>query len=599
MTIIARNIAILATVGASFAMLATAQDIHTEVDVDYSETPQLREINKLNFPATLNLPAEKTARMPYSTANVRIGVPRTITTLEPVAYGDTIYTTPYRGYAALGFMPTFNAAISAGYKILDTDRTRLNAWMQYDGNVYKGERMLIYDCEPEDKVYARRHTVLLGTSLHQAIGNTSFIDAGVDYTYSHYNTPIFPETCHQGVHRLNASMLWTLKYGGLNYGLGAEYGRFAYVNQIGYDIAPDINGSLLPKNPMRENHFQVNGFFNGKFWGASSVGINVALSHNSYERTFKLVQNSSSPNSILPIAQEQNRLTTLTLNPFYQVDIDKIKLDLGAQIDLTFNAGKIFHIAPKVKALWDVSDFVKLYAKISGGSWANRLGSLYDVTPYAMPYQSFRNSQIPFEGEVGVTVGMLKGFYAELSASYAIANDWVMPQMTAIGGSDSSTGDMSMMITDFDVMDYSGYRLHGALGYNWRDIVDVKASIDIAPQKLDKGYYLWRDRAKTVASAQVRVTPIAQLDVELGWEYRGGRSVYTTVYEAGGLTTNYHGTLRSLGNTNNLTAGALYRIDSQWSAFLRGENLLNHHSLMIGGMPSQGITGLIGVTYKF
>ena len=57
--------------------------------------------------------------------------------------------------------------------------------------------------------------------------------------------------------------------------------------------------------------------------------------------------------------------------------------------------------------------------------------------------------------------------------------------------------------------------------------------------------------------------------------------------------------MESLGIISNLKAGALYRITPQWSAFLRGENLLNRKTLLIGGMPGQGITGLVGATYKF
>lgn len=601
MTIIARNISIIIAFCMSLGLSAEAQEIHTEVDVKYTETPQLREVSKLNVPATLNIPAEKVTQMPYSTADVRIGVPGAITTLEPVAYGDTIYTSPYRGYAGLGFMPMFNAAVSAGYKFLDTDKTRLNAWLQYNGKNYKGTRMPIYPAEPESELYVRHHTVTLGANLHQAVARRAFIDAGIDYTYAHYNAPNFPSTHHQAIHRFNASLLWTLHYGDFNFGAGGEYGRFAYVNHAGYNILSIINNPTYvsgPYSPMRENHFKFNGLFSGKFWGATSAGINVSLSHDSYEPSIKMTL-VSDKNTISPVSKTQHRLTTLSLNPYYRFDIDQLKFDLGAQIDLTFNAGKTFHIAPKIQATWIASDFVKVYAKATGGTWANTLSSLYDVTPYALPYQSFRNSEIPFEAEVGVSVGSYKGLYAEISASYAIANDWIMPQMETRLCHEYHPHLESKTFTDFSAVDFSGYRLHGAVGYNWKNIIDVKASIDIAPQKADKGYYLWRDRAKTVATIQLRVTPIKPLDIEVGWEYRGGRAIYTSVTEPLEISTIKHNGLLSLGNINDLTAGALYRINSQWSAFLRGENLMNRKSMLIGGMPSQGITGLVGVTYKF
>ena len=327
MTIIARSIAILATLGVAMTISVAAQDIHTEVDVKYNETPQLREINKLNQSATLNIPKGKVVKMPYSTSDVRIAVPSTITTLEPVAYGDTIYTSPYRGYAALGFMPKYNTSLTAGYKFLDTDRSRLNAWLQYDGTSYKGARMQLFDSESESKLYVRSHSVTLGGSLHQAIGDESFFDAGVDYTYAHYNTPVFPETDNQGVHRLNASMLWNINHKGLSYGVGGEYGHFAYVNHTGYQLYNNNGSEFLPENPMRENHFQFNGFVHGQILGASLAGVDIAFSHNSYEKTFKVVP-VEMRSELLAIPQERNRLTTLSLTPFYNFALGQVKLDL-------------------------------------------------------------------------------------------------------------------------------------------------------------------------------------------------------------------------------------------------------------------------------
>ncbi len=84
-----RNIAI-ATALAATALTASAQDLHTEVEVRYKETPQLREINKISMTPTITLPTENASRIPYSAADVRVGVPGSITTLQPAAYGDTI-----------------------------------------------------------------------------------------------------------------------------------------------------------------------------------------------------------------------------------------------------------------------------------------------------------------------------------------------------------------------------------------------------------------------------------------------------------------------------------------------------------------------------
>ena len=159
------------------------------------------------------------------------------------------------------------------------------------------------------------------------------------------------------------------------------------------------------------------------------------------------------------------------------------------------------------------------------------------------------------------------------------------------------------MSTIFVPSNMKGFKFMAAVGYNWRNTVDLSAKFEMAPRRNNRGYYQWRDRAREVATIDLRVTPIKPLDITLGWEYRGGRRMNFDLFYPGNVMNGIEGKadmrMESLGIISNLKAGALYRITPQWSAFLRGENLLNRKTLLIGGMPGQGITGLVGATYKF
>ena len=84
---------------------ASAQELKKEVEIRYQEAPELRDMTKLAVDPTISLPAQKQTSLPYSTAPVDVALPSSIAMLEPAPYADTIYTSPYRGYAALGFMP--------------------------------------------------------------------------------------------------------------------------------------------------------------------------------------------------------------------------------------------------------------------------------------------------------------------------------------------------------------------------------------------------------------------------------------------------------------------------------------------------------------
>ena len=119
---------LLAAAAALVTTYQAAAQIDTEVKIRYEETPRLTELNKLRLTPVLSLPKTEQASLPFSSTNPSVTLPGNIATLDPAGYADTIYASPYRGYASIGFMPRFNLGASAGYNILNTDHTRLNAY---------------------------------------------------------------------------------------------------------------------------------------------------------------------------------------------------------------------------------------------------------------------------------------------------------------------------------------------------------------------------------------------------------------------------------------------------------------------------------------
>lgn len=583
---IRNKILLLAILSCSPVGRLSAQDLREDVTVSYQETPEIREYQKISFNPTLRLTPVSQSPLNYSLRAPQVESTRRIATMAPVAYADSLETSSYRGYAALAFMPKFNMAASAGYKVLDTDHTRLNAWMQYDASVYSaGKKFYGYDR------YLRRHTATVGADLHQAVGKYSFIDVGLDYTFAHYNTPgglldpsVDPDQFspiynlrNQNINELNVSALWTYTHRGIHYGLGAAYQRFAFQSRLGMENAdPD---DMRPVSPLRQNRFDVGAYFFGKIAGANSAGVDLRFTALNSGHNFVAVP--------LPYQIEkapQTNPSVLSIHPYYRFDIRQFRLDLGLNIDLRFNSGSFFAIAPQASATWLPNQFIKLYAKVTGGTHLNTAATLYDITTYAIPFTSWRPSKIPVEAEAGFTFGQWRGFFAEIQVGYAITDNWLMP--TSFETAPSST--------TFTPIDLKGYHLGATVGYNWRGIVEARASLEMAPHSYHRGYYRWRDRASRVLSAEIRVTPIKPLDLKIGYEYRGGRRTYieTAVAQPDPEYIN-------LESVSNLSFGASYRITPRWSAFLTGENLLNHKSLLVGGIPAQGLTGLIGASYKF
>lgn len=555
---------------------AVAQDLQKEITVRHDDVPEFREVSKINVEPRISLPAIQPVEMPYSYSQVKVGINGSVSTLSPASFADSIYTSPYRGYATIGFMPAYNLNASAGYKILDTDHTRVNAWMQFNGNSYKSRLNCLDGLS--DKFTLRRNTVTIGSALHQAVGSKSFIDAGVDYTFSRFNLPDeFPvaRLFDQNVHRFNLSALWSMSTDGASMGFGAFYRYFGYAK------------SYMPAtNARREHNFGMDGFVSARLGEKSSLGVKVKLSMISNSRYY---DDDMSIDSWLP----DNHHGLLTLTPYYRYAAGKFTLDIGARLDFTIKYGRAFHIAPDVTAVYSPGSFFRIYAKAGGGQWQNTLGSVYDVVYLANSHTAYGNSGVPVTAELGVTIGSWRGFSATLGAEYAMAKNWLMP--------DYGLGTVGV---NFMPLKIKGYRLYASAGYNYRDIVDVRLSYETAPQKENRGYYLWRDRARYVAGVSVRVSPIKTLDITAGWDYRGKRACnYSYLRETYdpkyGYGMAWVSRLMSLGGDADLHAAVTYHITPQWSVFLSGSNLLNHRHLLIGGVESQGLTGLAGVSYKF
>ena len=148
-------------------------------------------------------------------------------------------------------------------------------------------------------------------------------------------------------------------------------------------------------------------------------------------------------------------------------------------------------------------------------------------------------------------------------ATRARANDWLMPVA-------NSYSDLS---TSFHPVDMKGYKLAVNAGYTYRSLLALTLRAEMAPQKYDKGYYLWRDRARYVFDAALTVTPIKPLDVTVGWTYRGKRS-QAEIWATGDFESPvFHSALLPLGNISDLHFDVAYRFNSRWSAFGSASNL--------------------------
>lgn len=590
---------IILAAAAMMPLAGMAQSLNKEITVERDIVPEQREATRIGFTPRVTLRPVTLKQLAYSETGVTARVPASISVLDPAAYADSIYVSPYRGYAAVGFMPRFNAGLSLGYRIIDTERTRLGAWLQYDGKSYRhtygnppgGE------CATDERWDAdfKRNTATAAVDFRQLVGSRSAIDMNLDYTFARYTYERpggWKELPYQNVHRLNADGLWSSGFNDLKYTVGARFSRFAYVNSL-------TNQSTLPfviedgaGRPVRESNVDVNASLRADFDDHSLAALGVEFSSLSYNHNAAMWMSGdwcgtgvAYPQPYHPVLGEFPGFSTwlLRFTPRYRYVSGIATVDLGVKIDLTHNAGKAFHIAPDVTLGLNLSSQFAITLRAGGGEVQNTLGSLYDVNPYMASVYAYGNSHVPFTIDADITVGPFAGAYLNLFGGYAKANEWLMPAY--------------YYLSRFILDDVKGWHAGVAAGYKWRDAVEARVAFETASHSdsdVSSAYYLWRDRAKFAIDASVRVTPIAPLDITLGYNLRSKRQVYWI-----SQSTTGHDCFQPLGSVSDLSAGASWRFNRQLSVFVKGENLLNHKYELLSLIPAQGLTGLAGVSYKF
>ncbi len=564
-----------------------AQDLHKEITVEQEIVPTKRDASRIMVHPPVTLPPLKASGLTFSDRTVTTAVPRSITVLDPVAWGDRLYSSPYRGYVDLAAgMPLFDAAVSAGYRILDDDRTRLSLWGQYDGAVYNRGRDL-----DGGRMKWQDHTASVGLDLHRAVGNRSFVDAGVDYTYATHKLAGRYSSYTNPAGRLNAAVNFRSSAAGLDYSVALKYRRFAFGKAKNLSVLD----SYVPVTDKTELPNVSENLFGAVLTGAVSTGDNSCAG---LDVDASLLRTSSHYGFVPPIGMSDYELISaktmglMTLTPYWMTRSDKVTFRVGADVDVAVKSGNAVRFSPDVTFAWSPTQVFGLELKAHGGSRFNTLSGLYDITPYLTGVAAYTElSRIPYAFDGKLTMGPFLGSFIELFGGYAKADGWLM----GAAGSFYPGGGVLYGV------DLKGWHFGVAAGYDNGKRFAIRASWETAPSEYNKAYYEWRDRAKHVVKANLKLRPVDRLLIEAVYEFRGGRCEYAFNPEAVNvLGLPYHEPVRqSLRAVSDLSVGVGYEVSDRLTLFARGENLMNRSWLYLGDRPVQGTHVLIGAGFKF
>jgi len=549
------------------AMSAGAQDLSKEITVDRTVMPKERDAQRLSGinPEIISTQVAPKSLLP--TEYTRPGRLRDdLTVLDAAPWRQTVPGTPYRGYASIGYFPAFNLGASAGYRFISDDRSDLGAWLQYNGCSYKG------DDATKDTSFGR-HFFTIGAYGKHKFNDRSNLSADLTYSYSSIGHPAIENKYTQSANDLRFGFAWLSSIGKVGYDLGARVEYFGFGK----------SDPLLEKfDPNRQTLLDFK-------LGAGLIGDTDANRWLGIDINAKLLHTNDfiDINSEASTAPASTTIALYHFNPYFHMAFGDATVRLGLSADLSHVPGQNkFRAAPDVLFSYAPLSTFAAWLRLGGGTDLTTCADMFAIDPYLGSFNQYGLSHTPFSIEAGWNVGPFSGFTIGIFGGYAKVDNWLMPATFNAGGT---------FRTEYAPLDIKGWHAGADIAYAYKTLFKLSAKAETAAssdEKYTTAWYLWRDRAKWAFSAEVEVTPIDPLTVTIGYQARTGRKAID-------LLNSPQVTTVDLGDTGNLYLGASYRITPQFTAFANVENLLGKRWLYAGGVPSQGVKGLLGVAYKF
>ena len=495
---------------------------------------------------------------------------------SPIAYPDeSLAKFRRRGYLDFAMGNYLNIVGSAGYRIIDKEKTSLGVWLQHNSTAADlindskiGEGAPYSDPEKQNIIDDR-----LGVDFNSKL-RRGIIDASLGYHFSKFNyfaaidNATDDDKEKQGVNDFRMALGWrNLDDAVTPYRLGAEF------NYFGFDY-----GNLKSNNidGLSEIDFRLKAAISQVFGDRSYAGVDAA---------FQLVGLDNIATGEPQLDSETFGMVSLT--PNYEKRTDNMRLRIGARVDISFNNGSTFRIAPDVKFDYAFSDVVSLAVDATGGNTINTVHNVFARNRYMAPSVQLPTTYTLLDAIAAIRLGLIKGFSISPFVGFAATRHSIVPTMPF----SPTTGQIS-----YADIDLNGLKDGVEHGYRYGSLVDFSAKYAFTPQDEDSGYVVDDNRAEHNFDATVNVRPISKLNIGIGYRLRALRTVSSVNgTEDGGAV--YSSKL--LSNISNLNLSASYQINDLVSVFCHANNLLNREYEFYDGIPAQkfNILGGVGLTF--
>lgn len=589
-----------------------AQDLVKEINVDRTIVPEQRAaVRPLVFPS-LVMPTVGNVDLSMQENTDKAQLPPLVAPFDAARTEPSFPMTPWRGYVDAGYFPSADFGISAGYSLINKPSTQLGVWGQFNHISYMENKEADFRYKTTD--------LTLGVDLAQKFGKFNTLRLSTDFGYSKWTNPypdyigirsIYEEESWLYDHRKN--IRWHLRgsFDGridssFTYGVTLGGGIF---NNLADNSKPKIAANNAPEDVelVKQSNVDFGIWFRGNVTEKAILGVKA-------EGKFLHFNSFLTPTMMLTEFPDINATPGKTLGmvdivPSAEFNGGGFYGKIGARFGFAVNSGKTLHVAPEAMLCVNPDDRFGAWLKFGGGLHANSLEEMMRTSRYADPRTACDLSNVAVTGQLGLRIGPFRGATLSLTLDYASAKNWLMPiQFHEEISYFATTASTPLDANTFLPVDLSTWKFGARFDWSFRRALSLALSYDATLGNGAKHSWLyWADRARQVAGAEVTLhpgefaeafAPVKPLSIDVAFTARIDRSqsIITSAEfpTSTTLTASY-----SLGDVVNLAAGASWHINSRVTVFARFHNLLGRYDRTIYSIPTQGFSGLFGVTYKF
>ncbi len=586
------------------------QNLNREMTLEREYDPIVQDATKITtLPAIREMNITKRP-IAYSNYALPMLPDKDLILLPPGKLMTDIPHSKHNGYLHLGGGMLFSLLGDVGYHVLNTEQDRLSLHFSHrstNGNVVFKEAWLgKRKAQINDNLGGLDYTHHFNTAILSFGGNFGYsafnyygkptnLSANTSWM-SHVVTENEDTTTNQGNRLINAYAAITSNFPySLGYHFGIDYTNFDQK----YSLSKESKG-------MTENHTGITFGLVSPVRNGQSFGADIKANILSYTAP---VWKAGSP--VLSVNDSVFKThVNATLNPYYRMEINKLKLLLGLNLMLVSQNDKMnVFVSPNIDLEFPFAAWSVFYTRLGGGVESNSMAELSRINRYINPEFPVDASKTWADLKLGVRSSAAAGFWFDIFTGYKYTESDVFFNPSSYPWINEGFNNVSM------VYQPTSHRIQvgATIKYDYQHIVDFYLKGVYDHYRL-KNSDTWKNsyaisglndnselkaygRPAFTGNAGINVRPIKPLTFNLDYYMMAG--MYAGFIQASYSVSSLSFVNKSMKDIHDLRFRASWKFNDRLSVYAQFNNVLFQKQDLYYGYPLQPFTAIAGLNFNF